>query len=178
MDRLNSYFLHTTPTRSRGLADFVYSLADIAIVRGQYTRPKATVLRQQSDPITTTNLQIRFCDVKYCTHFSSPSFVLHAPPISYLHYSPHGTTAHIWALSSSVLKFIITHTIIHTVGLLDDWSVRRRGLYLHRTTQHINAKTNIHALSGIRTRDPSNQAANTCALDRGHWDRLVHIWSQ
>jgi hypothetical protein len=38
----------------------------------------------------------------------------------------------------------------------------RRGLYLHRTIQ----QTNIHALSEIRTRDPSNQVAKTYALDR------------
>jgi hypothetical protein len=32
---------------------------------------------------------------------------------------------------------------------LDEWSARRKDLYLHRTTQ----QTNIHAPSGIRTRD-------------------------
>jgi hypothetical protein len=49
----------------------------------------------------------------------------------------------------------------HLVGLLwtSDQS-RRQGLDLHRT------KTNIHASSGIRTHDPSNQAAKTYALDR------------
>jgi hypothetical protein len=49
---------------------------------------------------------------------------------------------------------------------LDEWSARRKGLYLHRTTQHRNTKTNIHASSGIRTHDPINQAAKTYALDR------------
>jgi hypothetical protein len=34
-----------------------------------------------------------------------------------------------------------------------------QGLYLHRTTQHRKTRTNIHALSGIRTHDPSNQPA-------------------
>jgi hypothetical protein len=49
---------------------------------------------------------------------------------------------------------------------LDKWSARRKGLYLYRTTQHRNTKTNIHVPSGIRTHDPSNQAANTYPLDR------------
>jgi hypothetical protein len=40
------------------------------------------------------------------------------------------------------------------------------GLYLHRTTQHRKTRTNIHALSGIRTHDPSNQLAKTHASDR------------
>jgi hypothetical protein len=49
---------------------------------------------------------------------------------------------------------------------LDVWSVRRKGLYLHRTTQHRNTKTDIHASNGIRSHYPSNQAAKTYALDR------------
>jgi hypothetical protein len=46
---------------------------------------------------------------------------------------------------------------------LDEWSVRRKGLYLHSTTQTRN--TNIRASNWTRTHDPSNQAAKTCALD-------------
>jgi hypothetical protein len=42
---------------------------------------------------------------------------------------------------------VITHILRHTVGLLDEWSPCRRGLYLHRTTQHINTRKNIHAPS-------------------------------
>jgi hypothetical protein len=34
------------------------------------------------------------------------------------------------------------------------------------TTYSLNTKKNIHALSGIRTRDSSNQAAKIYALDR------------
>jgi hypothetical protein len=41
-----------------------------------------------------------------------------------------------------------------------------QGLYLHRTTQHRKTRTNIHALSGIRTHDPSNQPVETHASDR------------
>jgi hypothetical protein len=38
-------------------------------------------------------------------------------------------------------------------------------LYLNRTTQHRNTKTNIHASSEIRAHDPSKKAAKTYALD-------------
>jgi hypothetical protein len=66
-----------------------------------------------------------------------------------------------------------THTIRHTVGLLwtSDQPVAETATY---TGQHnIEAqKTNIHAPSGIRTRDPSNQAAaDLCLRSRGHWNR-------
>jgi hypothetical protein len=47
---------------------------------------------------------------------------------------------------------------------LGESSARRKGLCLNRK-QHRNTKTNIHASSGIRTHDPSNQAAKTYALD-------------
>jgi hypothetical protein len=42
----------------------------------------------------------------------------------------------------------------HTVGLLGRVISSSQGLYLHRTTQHRQTRTNIHALGGIRTRDP------------------------
>jgi hypothetical protein len=54
----------------------------------------------------------------------------------------------------------------HTVGLLGRVISPSQGLYLHRTTQHRKTRTNIHALSGIRTHDPSNQPAKTHASDR------------
>jgi hypothetical protein len=62
------------------------------------------------------------------------------------------------------LLMFLNHTQLDTNAriTLDEGSARRRGLYLHRTTQHTNTRhkhTTIHALSGIRTRDPSNQAA-------------------
>jgi hypothetical protein len=50
------------------------------------------------------------------------------------------------------------------VGLLGRVISPSQGLYSHRTTQH--RKTNIHALSGIQTHDPSNQPAKTHASDR------------
>jgi hypothetical protein len=53
----------------------------------------------------------------------------------------------------------------HMVGLLGRVISPLQSLYLHRTTQHRNTRTNIHALSGIRTHDPSNQPAKTHASD-------------
>jgi hypothetical protein len=53
----------------------------------------------------------------------------------------------------------------HMVGLLGRVISPSQGLYLHRTTQHRKTRTNIHALSGIRTHDPSNQPAKTHASD-------------
>jgi hypothetical protein len=59
------------------------------------------------------------------------------------------------------------HNLIKTHGRtpLDEKSAHHKGLYLHRTTQNRNTKTNIHALNEIRTHDPSNQAAKNYALD-------------
>jgi hypothetical protein len=55
---------------------------------------------------------------------------------------------------------VITHTIRHTVGLLwtGDQPVAEASTH---TVQHniYTQETNIHAPSGIRTRNPSNQAA-------------------
>jgi hypothetical protein len=58
-----------------------------------------------------------------------------------------------------------SHIQTHGRTPLDEWSARRRDLYLHRTTQHINT-TNIHTPSGIWTRDPSNKRPQIYALDR------------
>jgi hypothetical protein len=81
---------------------------------------------------------------------------------------PYHHHYHQW-LYSPCLTLAASHRrfrniIIKTHGRtpLDEWSTLRKGLYLHRTTQHRNTKTNIHASSGIGTHDLSNQAA----LDR------------
>jgi hypothetical protein len=57
--------------------------------------------------------------------------------------------------SSTIQVFLITYNR-HTHGRtpLDELSARRRGQHNIETQV-----TNIHVLSGIRTRDPSNQAA-------------------
>jgi hypothetical protein len=76
-----------------------------------------------------------------------------------------------WTFGLPFWGFLITHIQTHGRTPLDEWSARRRDLYLHRTTQHINT-TNIHALSGIRTSDPSNQAGADHRLrPRDHSDR-------
>jgi hypothetical protein len=54
----------------------------------------------------------------------------------------------------------------HMVWLLGRVISPSQGLYLHRTTQHRKTRTDIHALSRIRTHDPSNQLAKTHASDR------------
>jgi hypothetical protein len=52
------------------------------------------------------------------------------------------------------------------VGLLDEWLVRRKASTY--TGQHNTERqgTNIHALSGIQTHDPSNRPTKTHASDR------------
>jgi hypothetical protein len=80
-----------------------------------------------------------------------------------------------WTFGLPFRWFLITHIQTRGRTPLDEWSARRRGLYLHRTTQHINT-TNIHVPSGIRTRDPSNQAAADLRLrPRGYWDRQKEL---
>jgi hypothetical protein len=69
-----------------------------------------------------------------------------------------GSTVLVRTLAVSHLRFRnLVETLPRTP--LDEWSARPNGLYLHRTTQYKNTKTNIHASSGIRNHDPSNRAA-------------------
>ena len=64
----------------------------------------------------------------------------------------------------------ITHTHTHNIPP-NEWSAPRRDLYLCNT-QKTTPKTNIHALSEIRTRNLSKQeAADLRLTPRGHWDR-------
>jgi len=81
------------------------------------------------------------------------------------HYTSPGATAQL-ELRPSLSFFMFldlslslshTHTQTHGRTPLDERSARRRGYYLHNTQQI--QETNTHSLSGIRTRDPSNQAA-------------------
>jgi hypothetical protein len=73
---------------------------------------------------------------------------------------------------------VITYTIRHTVGLL--WTSDQpvaKPLPTQDNTTYKQKETNIHVPSGIRTRDPSNQAAADLRLrPRGHWDRHVYIY--
>jgi hypothetical protein len=53
------------------------------------------------------------------------------------------------------------------VELLDEWSARRKAsTYTGQHNTERRGQTSIHALSGIRTHDPSNQPAKTHASDR------------
>ena len=51
----------------------------------------------------------------------------------------------------------IRHTHTHGRTPLDEWSARARGRCLHSTQQ--TQETNFHAVSRIRTRNPSRQVA-------------------
>ena len=78
-----------------------------------------------------------------------------------------------WATASSFTRFL-DHTLHTTVGTtpLDEWSARRRDLYL--TTHNIH---NIHASGGIRTRSPSKrEAADPRLRPRGQWHRQALSW--
>jgi hypothetical protein len=68
------------------------------------------------------------------------------------------------------------------VGLLGRVISPSQGLYLN-TGQHkhgINAHTDFHALSGIRTHDPSVPASEGCSClrPRGQRDRLLRYYSR
>jgi hypothetical protein len=67
-----------------------------------------------------------------------------------------------------------SHSVKHTAlssTPLDEWSSRRRGLYL--TTQH-SQEADIHAPGGIRTHNPSKRAAADPRLrQRGQLDQQV-----
>jgi choline dehydrogenase-like flavoprotein len=74
------------------------------------------------------------------------------------------------AMASSFSRFRDHTQRRATVGRtpLDEWSARRRDLYLTIYT------TNTHAPCGIRTHDCSMRAAvDPCLRPRDHWDRLL-----
>jgi hypothetical protein len=66
---------------------------------------------------------------------------------------------------------VITH-ILKTHGRtpLDEWSARRRDLYLHRTTQHINTRDN-HPCPERDSNPRPQQPSGRRFRPRGHWDR-------
>jgi hypothetical protein len=74
-----------------------------------------------------------------------------------------------------------THTHGRGKNLLSKWSGPRRGRYLHNTCK--TQATNVHVLSGIRTRDPRNQAATDlhlrlqCHQARQNWHVFLAIIS-
>jgi hypothetical protein len=84
------------------------------------------------------------------------------PEQTYLLYSCRGSHKYPQNIFLEVSR---SHTIRHTSGRIptNEWLVRRLGHYQHNAQQ--TQEANIHALSGIQTRDPSNQAMQTCALN-------------
>jgi hypothetical protein len=80
--------------------------------------------------------------------------------------SSYGTTAHIEACPPLYWGFLITHNWIQGRTPLDEWSARCRGLYLHRTTQHINTRQTSMTSAGFETSIPATKRPQTHALDR------------
>jgi len=62
-------------------------------------------------------------------------------------------------LGHLILRFLITHILTHMPSRtpLNEWSAYHRGCFINNTQQ--TQQMNIHALSGIQARDPSNEAA-------------------
>jgi hypothetical protein len=88
------------------------------------------------------------------------------------HYSPN--------LSLVLLcnwGFLITYNQTHGRSPLVKWSSRRRGRQTHDNTTYKHKRQNIYALSGVRSRDPSNQAAAEPRLrSRGHPNRQLYLY--
>ena len=78
-----------------------------------------------------------------------------------------------WPTLTGLVITLVVHTTLDRTPL-DEWSARRRDLYL--TTQRTQ-QTNVHAAGGIRTRNPNKRStADPCLNTRGHSDRLKYIW--
>jgi hypothetical protein len=76
---------------------------------------------------------------------------------------------------SPPLIFWFPNLFRHMVGLLGRVISSSQGLYLHRTTQHRKTWTNIHALSGIRTRDPVYERSIPASQTARPLDRHPYI---
>jgi hypothetical protein len=77
--------------------------------------------------------------------------------------------------SCGLFQFKITSEIMshrHMVGLLGRLISSSQGLYLHRATHHRETRTNIHALSGIRNRDPVYERSRPAPQTARPLDRL------
>jgi hypothetical protein len=86
------------------------------------------------------------------------------------------------ACSGFRTNFSEPYESIWTVGRTP-WTGDRpdaRPLPTHRITQHRKTRTHIHAMSRIRTHDPSVRTAedSTCLRLRGHWDRQYGLNAQ
>jgi len=73
---------------------------------------------------------------------------------TYLHLVPRSKNE--WSYNSTPpYAFMAWYSVKAQVGLIGPGISPTQGLYPHRTTQHSKTRINIHAPSGIRTRDPS-----------------------
>jgi hypothetical protein len=76
----------------------------------------------------------------------------------------------IWTTPPNLFQFRITFWSHESFGQLVGprglWISQTQGLYLHRTTQKRQTKTNIYAISRIRTQDFGDQAMKVCASER------------
>jgi hypothetical protein len=80
-----------------------------------------------------------------------------------------------------LFQFRITSEIMNrlTVGLLGRMISSSQGLYLHRTAQHGQTRTNFHALSGIRTCDPLYEPSRPAPQTARPPDLLkLYLWSK
>jgi hypothetical protein len=68
--------------------------------------------------------------------------------------------------------FLFPNLFRHTVGLLG----RVISLYLHRTIQHRKTRTNIHALTGIRTAIQCTNYQGPRLRPRGQWIGILKIY--
>jgi hypothetical protein len=109
----------------------------------------------------TSNAQIRPDSIKWITELYEYHFVL--LPKSVIIKNEAFFSVALQSLKDAG-RFLMLFR--HMVGLLGRVISPSQGLYLHRTTQYRKTRTNIHALSGIQTHDPSNQPAKTHAADR------------
>jgi hypothetical protein len=112
-------------------------------------------------------------------HFNSLILIIHTSCSSLTFHNLYiSFFIHQWLYSSLLgpgLFFTFVIFLIQPVGLLGRMINRSQGRCLH-TEQHkhrINAHTDIHASSGIRTHDPSVRANedSSCLRPRGHGDR-------
>ena len=87
-----------------------------------------------------------------------------------------------WARASSFTMFLHHTQEGTTVGRasLDEWSARRRDLYL--TTHNTHNRQTTMSPDGIRTHDLSRRAAADLRFrPRGHWDRrhnVLHLYNK
>ena len=90
------------------------------------------------------------------------------PPIFFVPQQPNSGLESLTVEASTSHTIRHTHTHTHTAGItpLNEWSARRRSRY-PQTQQ-----TSIHSLSGIRTRDHSNQVDSELRRkSHGHTNR-------